>query len=237
MSLAAAACDLIVTMGRHQRDLFGLPGRGGRHRVHLPGAEAGVHRQGDAAASTPTVAATTSTPPRQAARSPRIDTPSGRALHQLGIEHIAAYSPEAAAAPSAPSAPSRTASSRNWRWRGSRRSKPQTASSQTPTCPTTTAASRPRPNSKTAPSCPSNTPARSTTSSVAAQTARSPATTPCATKGASSRSPRARHHYVKATVRVHEYPDGTVALFHGPRRLARYNANGEPIETPTRQAA
>ena len=26
----------------------------------------------------------------------------------------------------------------------------------------------------------------------------------------------ARHHYVKATVRVHEYPDGTLALFHGP---------------------
>ena len=47
----------------------------------------------------------------------------------------------------------------------------------------------------------------------------------------------ARHHYVKDTVRVHEYPDGTLALFHGPRCLARYNANGEPIETPTRQAA
>ena len=28
-----------------------------------------------------------------------------------------------------------------------------------------------------------------------------------------------------------------LALFHGPRCLARYNANGEPIETPTRQAA
>ena len=46
-----------------------------------------------------------------------------------------------------------------------------------------------------------------------------------------------RHHYVKARVRVHEYPDGTLALFHGPRCLARYNADGEPIETPTRQAA
>ena len=46
----------------------------------------------------------------------------------------------------------------------------------------------------------------------------------------------ARHHYVKARVRVHEYPDGTLALFHGPRCLAR-SANGEPIETPTRQAA
>lgn len=31
-----------------------------------------------------------------------------------------------------------------------------------------------------------------------------------------------RHHYVKATVRVHAYPDGTLAIFHGPQRLARY---------------
>ena len=46
-----------------------------------------------------------------------------------------------------------------------------------------------------------------------------------------------RPHYVKATVRVHEYPDGTLALFHGPRCLARYQADGEPIDTPNRQAA
>ena len=48
---------------------------------------------------------------------------------------------------------------------------------------------------------------------------------------------RHRHHYVKARVRVHEYPDRTLALFHGPRCLARYNADGEPVETPTRQVA
>ena len=48
---------------------------------------------------------------------------------------------------------------------------------------------------------------------------------------------RHRHHYVKARVRVHEYPDGTLAVFHGPRCLARYQADGEPIETPTRKAA
>jgi transposase len=36
----------------------------------------------------------------------------------------------------------------------------------------------------------------------------------------------ARAHYVKANVRVHEYPDGTLAIFHGPRRLARYNCDG-----------
>jgi transposase len=38
-----------------------------------------------------------------------------------------------------------------------------------------------------------------------------------------------RFHYVKATVRVHEYPDGTLAVFHGPRCLARYHATGELI--------
>jgi len=43
-----------------------------------------------------------------------------------------------------------------------------------------------------------------------------------------------RPHYVKANVRVHEYPDGTLAIFHGPRRLARYTAEGEEIvDVPT----
>jgi hypothetical protein len=40
-----------------------------------------------------------------------------------------------------------------------------------------------------------------------------------------------RFHYVKVTVRVHEYPDGTMAVFHGPRCLARYHADGQLIET------
>lgn len=39
-----------------------------------------------------------------------------------------------------------------------------------------------------------------------------------------------RFHYVKATVRVHEYPDGTLAVFHGPRCLARYHSDGRVIE-------
>ena len=34
---------------------------------------------------------------------------------------------------------------------------------------------------------------------------------------------------MKANVRVHEYPDETLAIFHGPRRLARYTAAGEEI--------
>jgi len=48
---------------------------------------------------------------------------------------------------------------------------------------------------------------------------------------------RHRHHYVKATVRVHEYPDGGLAVFHGPRRLASYAADGTLVGGSNRQAA
>jgi transposase len=41
---------------------------------------------------------------------------------------------------------------------------------------------------------------------------------------------RIRPHFVKAKVRVHQYCNGTHAIFHGPRCLARYKSNGEPIE-------
>jgi Winged helix-turn helix len=41
---------------------------------------------------------------------------------------------------------------------------------------------------------------------------------------------RHRRHFVKASVRVHEYPDGRLAIFHGPRRLADYEADGTLIE-------
>ena len=48
---------------------------------------------------------------------------------------------------------------------------------------------------------------------------------------------RQRHHYAKAEVRVHEYPDGQLAVFHGPRCLARYKADSTLIETSKEQAA
>jgi hypothetical protein len=37
----------------------------------------------------------------------------------------------------------------------------------------------------------------------------------------------ARAHFVRAKVRVHHYPDGEIAIFHGPRRLVRWFANQE----------
>jgi transposase len=47
-----------------------------------------------------------------------------------------------------------------------------------------------------------------------------------------------RAHYVKAHVRVHQYPDGGLAVFHGPRAIARYTSEGVLIEAePSKLAA
>ena len=40
-------------------------------------------------------------------------------------------------------------------------------------------------------------------------------------------SDRHRCHYVKARVRVHRYTDGTLAIFHGPRKLVQYSSQGK----------
>ncbi len=44
-----------------------------------------------------------------------------------------------------------------------------------------------------------------------------------------------RAHFVKARVKVRQYPDGTLAVFHGPRCLGRYDEKG--VLTPNKQAA
>jgi hypothetical protein len=44
-----------------------------------------------------------------------------------------------------------------------------------------------------------------------------------------------RYHYVRTQVRVHRYYDGTLALFHGPRKLASFDAHGiliKALEVP-----
>jgi transposase len=48
-----------------------------------------------------------------------------------------------------------------------------------------------------------------------------------------------RAHFVKATVRVHRYPDDRLALFHGPRCIGRYQPDGTPEDQAPadRQAA
>ena len=46
-----------------------------------------------------------------------------------------------------------------------------------------------------------------------------------------------RHHYVKAKIKVHEYHDGRLAIFHGPRCLARYDKKGALLEQPKQKVA
>jgi transposase len=51
---------------------------------------------------------------------------------------------------------------------------------------------------------------------------------------------RHRRHFVKVTVQVREHGDGTLAIYHGPRRLAGYTSDGALIieqEGPARSAA
>jgi hypothetical protein len=44
-----------------------------------------------------------------------------------------------------------------------------------------------------------------------------------------------RRHFVKASVKVLEYPDGNLAVFHGPRCLARYDQEGALLKDQSQQ--
>lgn len=46
-----------------------------------------------------------------------------------------------------------------------------------------------------------------------------------------------RCNYVKTRVRVHRYIDQTLSIFHGPRQLARYEANGSLVEKKKKAVA
>jgi len=46
-----------------------------------------------------------------------------------------------------------------------------------------------------------------------------------------------RAHYVKTKVNVHRYGDATLAIFHGPRCLARYNTAGKEIKSKHKRVA
>ena len=46
-----------------------------------------------------------------------------------------------------------------------------------------------------------------------------------------------RFHYVKVKVMVHKYEDGSLSIFHGPRKLASYNVKGCLIDEKSQQTA
>lgn len=46
-----------------------------------------------------------------------------------------------------------------------------------------------------------------------------------------------RYHYVKAKVRVHRYPDSSMAIFYGHRKLATYDQQGKEVINTKKKAA
>lgn len=50
-------------------------------------------------------------------------------------------------------------------------------------------------------------------------------------------SDKYRCHYVKAKIRVHKYPNGRIAIFHGPRELAAYDSEEKQIVEEKKNAA
>lgn len=58
-------------------------------------------------------------------------------------------------------------------------------------------------------------------------------------EGMALQIPQDRHrlHYVKAKVTVRRYPNGALSVFHGPRKLADYDAKGVEIKKKRKAAA
>lgn len=46
-----------------------------------------------------------------------------------------------------------------------------------------------------------------------------------------------RYHYVRVKVCVHRYPNGNLAIFHGHRKLATYNSQGKEVVISDKKAA
>ena len=134
-----------------------------------------------------------------------------------------------AAGPSGPSAPCRIACRRSSGSPASAASRRPIASSPRSTSPNTTPAS-PSPPSRMAPPSSSMVRKPGVTSSASARSGESATTIPSSGSGSACRSRRRRPHFVRSTVRVHEYPDGTLAVFLGPHRLADYDAEGRPLD-------
>ena len=220
-------CDQRYLLGLLRRD------RRGHHRRASRGCPRRSGPRACSARSTPTAPATTGTRPRPAARWTRTPRPRSAApMAQLGIELIPAYSPEARGRSEAhvrhpAEAPAPGTQARRHHRHGRGQPLPEgglPATTQRPLRdPGRGPGHRLRPLHRRAqrhPVHPRGTHClkRQHGALQAPTHFRSP---PAATAAIT----------VKARVRVHEYPDGTMAVFHGPRCLARYHADGQPIDS------
>jgi len=158
-------------------------------------------------------------------------TQVGRALKQLGVEHIGAYSPQARGRSERMFGPCRTGWSTTSGSPGSPRSKRPTSSSARSICPSTMRASPRRRLSRAAPS--PRSPGSISTRFSASRRSQVGNDSCVSFRTLQLQIPESpmRPHFVKARVKVHLYPDGSHAVFHGPRCIGRYDEKGRLNET------
>jgi transposase len=157
-------------------------------------------------------------------------TEVGRALKQLGIEHIAAYSPEA-----------RGRSERAFQTHQGRLPQELARAGITDMASANQYLERVYRNSHNREFCIPSTLAgtafvpfigASLPDILCEQHERTVGNDNCVSfRGMSLQLPadELRYHYVRSRVRVHRYVDATLAVFHGPRKLAGYDATGQLV--------
>ena len=226
---------------RDEHDLLGVPGRGGRHGLDVSGAARGVRGARPAVrASTPIAAATTSTRRRPARRWTRSSsTQVGRALDRLGHR----------AHPGLFAGGARTlgADVRHAAGPAGRRSSslPASATSQRPTgssarsiCRRTTLASPSRRRSPRAPSWPSRSGHARRDRCASRRSGSWPRQHRGLWRAAAAAAARAACAPTtsRRASRCANIRTAPLAIFHGPRRIGRYDARGLEIAAPTRSS-
>jgi Winged helix-turn helix len=207
-------------------DLFGVPGRRGRHSLNLPGAQRGVLAAWPA--DEPLCGSRFALFPHDQGRRdrPRLSDPGRPGVAQLGVEPIGASSPQARGRSERAFGTLQIVWSRNSGSPGSRRSRRPMLSSATSICQPTTPALR---LSRPARARPSPIPGVDLDEILCVEEERQVGNDNCVSyrtlKLQIPESPM-RPHFVRARVKVHVYPDGSHVVFHGPRCIGRYDERG-----------
>jgi len=153
-------------------------------------------------------------------------TQVGRALERLGVEHIAAYSPQARGRSERVFHTLQDRLVKELHSKRSTRSKRQTCFCAMSISPNITPGSRSRLRRKARRCAILASTLRRFYASR--RSVRSATIIACRSTGSSCKYRKGplRAHFVKTRVKVRQYPDGTHAIFYGPRCLGRYDKKG-----------
>ena len=210
-------------------DLFGVSHRGGRHGLDLPGAQGGLF--GARPADEPLYgsrARIISARPKAGGEIDRsYPTQVGRALEQLGVEHIGAYSPQARGRSERTFGTLQDRLVKELKLAGVTDIEAANAFLRDVYLPAHNARFAVDPAGEGSAFTP--IPGVDLDEILCVQEERQVMNDNCVSyrtlKLQIPESPM-RPHFVKARVKVHVYPDGSHALFHGPRCIGRYDQNG-----------